>query len=126
MDGKITLVGIYQSKMIFPTFPAVIPKLAVIMAASTPITAPFQKLVFSLYKDEEQLQSFEIQPDVLKKAAEDAGSEKNSDARFIEFQFATVLSLINVESTCVFRTSLETETERLEGRSLEVTCLQPE
>ena len=118
VGGKVTIVGIYQSKMIFPSFPVVVPKLAVVMTAVTPINSPFEKLKFLVFKDDEPLQSFEVDAEMLAQAANDVTSMPNEDVKVIEFQFAAVMGALEISGPCVLRTRMETESGIVVGRTL--------
>lgn len=120
VGGKLTIVGVYQSKMLFSKLPAVLPKLAVVMTAGTPASRPFQKLVFQLYRDEELIQSFELEAETLPvPPAVPSGSDDGT--QIIEAQFATVLGPLSIDAPCTLTTRIETESGMIPGRALVIS-----
>lgn len=123
VDGKVTIVGVYQAKMLFPQLPAVLPKLAVVMTAVTPADRPFEKLVFGLYKDDEELQSCGMDIAAQNETEIAATASPTNGTPMIEVQFGVILGPLNIEGPCVLRTRVETESGILAGRSLEITAV---
>jgi hypothetical protein len=124
IDGKITIVGIYQSKMIFHELPAVIPKLAVVMTAVTPRSKPFSKLEFVLTRDDEVIQKLDISQDMIEQSRTDSEDRSPMTSGTVEYQFAAILGPLNIDAPCLFRGKAITESGEILGRSLEVMVNQ--
>lgn len=108
VDGKVTIVGAYQSEMIFQQLPAVLPKLGILLTAYTPAEKPFKKLVFEIYKDEELIDSIDLSSETSKGA---------------EYQMAAILGPLNIAAPCVLRCLLITESESIIGRTLKISSI---
>lgn len=120
IDGKVTIVGMYQSQMLVPTFPITLPKLAVLMTAITPAEQPFGKVTLQLLKDDEILQSFEM----------DLSGQEVSSPEFdpdgiatMELQFANIVSPLQLDGPCKLRARLKTEFGFIAGRPLVITAI---
>lgn len=120
IDGKITIVGMYQCQMLVPAFPITIPKLAILMTGVTPVDCPFTKGKFILLKDTEVMQSIDF--DVTEKDFAFSADIENGN-RVMQMQFATFVSPLQLDGPCVLRTRLETDEGVIAGRALVVSQL---
>jgi hypothetical protein len=119
IDGKITIVGMYQTQMLVPAFPITLPKLAVLMTAVTPAEQPFGKVTLQLLKDSEILQNIEMDL-----SGQDIPLPK-SDAGGIptmELQFANIISPLQLDGPCKLKARLVTELGTIAGRPLTITA----
>ncbi len=108
VDGKVTIVGAYQSEMIFQQLPASLPKLGILLTAYTPLSKPFEKLVFEIYKDNELIETVDLSSETSK------GSE---------YQMATILGPLIITAPCLLSCVLLTESERITGRTLKISSI---
>jgi hypothetical protein len=89
IDGKITIVGMYQSQMLVPAFPFVIPKLAILMTAATPVNDPFGKVTLKLLKDTELLLSTDL--DMSEQEMPPLSEEQEEGINAIHIQLAQII-----------------------------------
>lgn len=115
IGGKITIVGVYQSQMLVEAFPITLPKLAVLMTAVTPVDQPFGKVTLQLMKDDEILQSFEV--DLTDENALGMSSIQEG-ASTLELNFANIISPLQLEGPCKLWARLQTESGIIAGRPL--------
>jgi hypothetical protein len=118
IDGKVTVVGMYQQQMLFPQFPAMIPKLAIWMTAITPREQMWEKLIFQVYCDEILL--FEAIIPSADLILPTISSTNLGDQNIVEVQCATIQSAMTLEGPCILRPRLITEDGAYAGRSLRV------
>jgi len=118
VDGKITIVGMYQAQMLVPVFPISLPKLAVLMTAVTPADQPFGKLTLQLMKDDEVLQSLDL--DLTGQGVVSLAQDQEG-AAIMELNFANIISPLQLDGPCQLRARLETEQGPVVGRPLMIT-----
>ncbi|ABO59600.1 hypothetical protein LA345_41330 (plasmid) [Burkholderia vietnamiensis] len=109
IDGKITIVGMYQSQMLVEAFPITLPKLAVLITAVTPIEQPFGKVSLQLMKDDETLQRLDL--DLTDEDVEEGATTR-------EFHFANIISSLQLDGPCKLRARLHTNLGVISGRPL--------
>lgn len=116
VGNKLTIVGIYQSQMLAPRFPLVLPKLAIVMAASTAENDPFEELVFEVLRDDTLLQDVSFSPEEIQVPfAQGQGTEER-----IQVQCVAILGPLQIDSPCSLHTRLKTESGILRGASLQI------
>lgn len=120
IDGKLTIVGMYQAQMLVPAFPITLPKLAVLMTAVTPAEQPFGKVTLQLLKDDEILQSLEM--DLSGQEVPSPEFDPEGIAT-MELQFANIISPLQLDGPCKLRARLETEFGIIAGRPLIITAI---
>jgi len=118
VGGKISVIGIYKSKMLVEKFPLEIPKLAVLMSAVTSINEPFSNLTFKVLKNDEILQELSVPLENLLDLKHKSLEEKES--RIIEIQFIAMLKPFNLDGNTLFSSLIETETGVIRGQSIEI------
>lgn len=118
VDGKITIVGMYQTQMLVPAFPITLPKLAVLMTAVTPADQPFGKLTLQLMKDDEVLQSLDL--DLTGQGSISLAQDQEGEA-IMELSFANIISPLQLDGPCKLQARLETELGPVVGRPLLIT-----
>ncbi|WP_175154988.1 DUF6941 family protein [Achromobacter piechaudii] len=123
VDGKITIVGMYQGRMIFPSFPASVAKLAVSMTVVTTTDRPFEKLIYKLYKDDEQIFEQAVSEEhFLKLKAEAAAHDPATSNQGVDASFFVILGPLSFEGPCTIRCRAETEEGEMGTRPLRVLC----
>ena len=71
MGNKLSFMGCYQSELLVPTMPAVLPKLCIYVSAWTPKNKPFKTLTLRVVQDDDkELARIEIPPDGLAESAQ--------------------------------------------------------
>lgn len=118
VGGKISIMGIYKSKMLVEKFPLELQRLAVLMSAVTSVTEPFSSLTFKVLKNDEVLQTFSIPMENLLDLQRKSLEEK--DSRIVEVQFIALLKPFNLDGNTLFSTLIETETGAIRGHSIEI------
>lgn len=114
VGNKLTIVGVYQSQMLVPTFPLTLPKLAIVMAATTPSTEPFEEMSFQVLRDNTLLQDARFNPE---DSQEPFGSDPDEPLRV---QCVAVLGPLQLEGPCTLLTRLKTAEGYLYGASLQI------
>jgi hypothetical protein len=115
LGGKITIVGVYQTQMLVEAFPIVLPKLAVLVTAVTPVDQPFGHVSVQLMRDDEILQSFDV--DLTDDETLDLSTNQN-DASTLELNFANIISPLQLDGPCNLRVRLMTNSGVIFGRPL--------
>lgn len=71
MGNKLSFMGCYQSELLVPAMPAVLPKLCVYVSAWTPKDKPFKVLTLRVVQDDDkELARIDIPPDGLAESAQ--------------------------------------------------------
>jgi hypothetical protein len=71
MGNKLSFMGCYQSELLVPAMPAVLPKLCVYVSAWTPKNKPFKALTLRVVQDDDkELARIDIPPDGLEESAQ--------------------------------------------------------
>lgn len=117
VGNKLTIVGIYQSQMLVPRFPLVLPKLAIVMAATTAENDPFEELVFEVLRDDTLLQDVSLSPEeiLVPFAQAQQGTEERT-----QVQCVAILGPLQIDAPCSLHTRLRTESGILRGASLQI------
>lgn len=123
VGGKLSLIGVYQNKLIAQQLPIVLPKLCVFVKVTTPVDQPFEKLDVVLLRDEEELQRLQV--DDVAEGQESArgksviGSD-DGEERVFQNLFVLTLTSFKVEEDCTLKLRVETEDGVIKGTSLEI------
>ncbi|EIM93892.1 hypothetical protein WQE_47694 [Paraburkholderia hospita] len=115
IDGKITIIGMYQSQMLVESFPVTLPKLAVFITAVTPVAQPFGKVSLQILKDDYVLQGLDL--DLANEEAVGPSTiQEGVGTR--EFNIATIISPLQLDGPCNLRVRWHTELGIISGRPL--------
>lgn len=116
LGNKLSYMGCYTGALIVPQVPIVLPRLCVMMHASTPASEPFKELRFRLLKNDEVI-SEQQATIVIPPALPDAEGEE------VKFSVHQVFQMFPVEITgpCKFRARALTESGELRGGTLVVS-----
>src|SRR5690606_19978910 len=87
VGGKISIIGVYPAKMVFPSFPAVLPKLAIFLTATCSAEAPFKKLEVQVHKGEELIFQKSLTDEELQQLASAPAIQDTTELRTIEANF---------------------------------------
>lgn len=118
VNGKTSLIGVYQGTMYIPEFPAHLPKLCISISVVTPIDRPFENVVFKVFMDDNQL--FEIPLTQAQIEQSLSFDPQASVARFQKIQAMGVLSPISFEAPCKLRIEVEADGENIDCSGLHV------
>jgi hypothetical protein len=121
IGGKITIIGMYQSQMLVEAFPITLPKLAVLITAVTPVDQPFGEFSLQLMKDDEILQSLDLD---LTDEETVGPSTIQEGATTREFNFANIISPLQLDGPCKLRVRLQTESGIISSRPLMIKATQ--
>jgi hypothetical protein len=70
MGNKLSFMGCYQSELLVPSMPTVLPKLCIYASAATPTNTPFKSLILRVVQDDEnELARIEIPAEGIEEAA---------------------------------------------------------
>jgi len=125
--NKISLIGIYGGDMIVSSFPAVLPKLCIVITAVTDASDPFRKLSVKITKGEKD----EARADLFSTGDVDVSAQSPKDivgdgGRLQQAQIHVVLSPFQIDSPMIIRVAVETERETLRGRALSILPQPPQ
>jgi hypothetical protein len=123
MGDKITIVGMYQNQMVFPSLPAQVLKLAVFLTATSSIDRPFRKLVFRLFKNDEMIFEQAISDENLSVFSEKSTSvsEGSRSTVGMDASLFVLLPPLSFDAPGAIRCHAETEEGIMIGRPLIVT-----
>ncbi|GMW07427.1 MAG: hypothetical protein QY320_00310 [Gammaproteobacteria bacterium] len=125
--NKMSMMGIYEQTIVFPGFPAAVPRLCFVMKARTPASAPFERLTLLVRRDEEVVVEAELTESQLAMAAKENSLEGTGVGPEDAAEHAILLTAVMVVSPMVFEKPCRlffravTESEELRGGSLLVT-----
>lgn len=128
LGGKLTLVGVYSSTLLVPSFPVVLPKLCMVLSIVTPAERPFQSLKLQVFNDEAVLAEGDLStedlglPATTHTPADDAANE-GAELR-IEFAAHFVFSPLKLEGPGRIRVRVNTEDGEIKANSLRVAQLE--
>lgn len=114
IGNKLTIVGVYQSQMLVPAFPLTLPKLAIVMTATTPASEPFEEIRFQVLRDDTLVQEARFNPE---DGPEPFGSGPEEPLRV---QCVAVLGPLQLDGPCTLLTRLQTTDGYLYGTGLQV------
>jgi hypothetical protein len=115
--NKLSYMGCYTGQMVVASFPTVLPKICVVMTASTPRSKPFKELKFVLFNNDdvvaEQVQS-------IPSAIEIPLGMEGEEMRLMAAQVIQIFPF-QLTAPCKLRARAFTEDGELKGGSLLVT-----
>ena len=122
LGGKLTLVGVYSSQLLVPSFPAVLPKLCLLVDVVTPADKPFEKLKIRVLVDEMLLAEAEISNEDIRASFENVPQiEEASDTeRRLMFTAHFVFSPLKFDGPGMIRIRVETEDGEMRAIALPV------
>jgi len=95
MQGKLSLIGVYDTQVLVPEFPANIMRMCVLITAMTPISKPFSEICFIGKFGDRELFQLNIDKDQLREA--DEASPKDPDAIFQKIQTVAFVNPLFLE-----------------------------
>jgi len=121
-------MGIYQNDLVVPHVPFVLPKLCVIVYATTPWDRPFKNATVRIQTDNEILAELQVASEAVEASqntiiANSDGSKKE-DKRLMLAAVISISQLIIKESS-IIRVRVITESEELKGHGLAIKVAAP-
>jgi len=117
--NKMSLMGVYSSEMLVPSFPFVIDKLCLSCKSSTDIKKPFQRLKIVVTKDKDLVAEVDLTESLSQGSAKIANTRNAKDvAKFLGLQSLIVLRNIVINKPTIFRAKLISETGEIRGHGL--------
>lgn len=120
VNGKLSYIGVYSSRLFVPTFPAILPKLCVSVQVIAQAEEPLSSLTVRVLRDNEVLQQIVADDKQLSAASEssrDMTDDELQDRLYI-FHFLLVFSPIQFDAPCVLKVRAQTESDELRGMGL--------
>lgn len=136
VGNKQSYIGVYSGVLIVPSFPVTLPKLCIAITAITPANKPFGKLVFRVMREDiviiesvipgEGLATQETIIEGIKNHEMDVRNSEPDLEKIIKASLHFVLSPFVIDSPCVLKIRVETESEVLKGSGLRIEAAQVE
>lgn len=122
--GKFTIIGIYQGKMLFPRFPAVIPKLAIFVTATSAAASPFKSLTVRIHKGDDLLFETTLAEAQIKSVNASGTNQDAARSTGIDAIFSIVTGPFEITERCEIRTEVLTEDGILPAKNLIIDTAQ--
>lgn len=122
IGGKISYIGVYSSSMYVKKFPAILPKIGLSVKVISPVAHPLRTMTLRVLKDEEMLQTIELNEIQLKEASQDVSEQdqKQGTQRVQIAQFILIFSPLEIAAPCTLRVRVQTESGELSGLALRI------
>ena len=124
VGGKISIIGVYPVKMVFPSFPAVLPKLAIFLTATCSVEAPFKKLEVQVHKGEELIFQKSLTDEELHQLASAPAIQDTTELRAIEANFLILHGPVQITERCFIRPTVVTEDGAMHTKMLIIESAQ--
>lgn len=124
IGGKVSYIGVYNSALMMPSFPANLSKLCVTVKLLNPPSEPFKEAIFRVLKDEEILAEGVITGEETHKFSQAAGTDDGIDPenRLMAIQSIFVFSPLVVEGPCILRVRVIVDGAELKGSGLRISA----
>lgn len=118
--GKLTLVGVYSGALLVPSFPAVLPKLCLVLNVITPASQPFKKLKLRILRDTDTLAEGDVSAESLSSTAATSfkGVTIDDADRLHSVMAHFVFSQLKLDGPGRIRVRIETEADELKANGL--------
>ncbi len=118
--NKVSYMGTYTGMMFVPSFPAVIPKLVVVIHVLTPIDNPFKRLTIKLMKNDESLGETEIPGEALETLRTQSAVQMGDLGEDVSIGLSMIFTMLSlsVAEASKIRIRVQTESEELKGPAL--------
>jgi len=122
LGGKLTLVGVYSRHLLVPSFPAVLPKLCLLVDVVTLENKPFEKLKIRVLLDETRLAEVEISSEDIRAGFENVPQidDASDTERRLTFAAHFVFSPLKFDGPGMIRIRVETENGEIRANALRV------
>lgn len=119
VNGKMSLMGIFGSLMYLTTFPTVLPKLCVVVTASTPADRLFKSISFKGTLD--GVVVFEMALDETQMATVSQSSGVIEDPKGVEAKAVVILSPLHIAAPCKMKITVIADGEEIECGGLQIS-----
>ncbi len=123
--GKQSFIGVYRGQLQLRPIPTVLPRLCVVVDVVTPMSAPFERLLFEVMLGEQRLANSVLAGDdlmALYASAPKFGNPPDPQARFT-FSANFVFSPLRIERPAVLGVRVDTGAGVLHANTLQVIAL---
>ncbi len=122
VGGKLSYIGVYSSSMYVNKFPAILPKIGLSVKVISPAEQPLRSMTLRVLRDDEALQTIELNEDQLKEASQDAEdiSEEDQKQKVQLAQFILMFTPLELAAPCKLRVRVQTESGELSGLALRI------
>jgi len=127
VGNKYSLMGVYQADLLVPAFPALLPRLCIVLTAHTPIEQPFRELTFQVTKDEIVMLEHAVPAKQLSFEDTRPSFSPKAQWRWLKMSMVLQISPFEIADQFLLRPRAITESEVLKGEALVVraTALPP-
>lgn len=121
--GKLAYMGIYESNLLVPDYPASLLKLCAVMTVRTAAARPPKSVVFKLLRDDDVIYEHSVDPEALKQMV---NTDQASDIENKAHTIKSIAQLINFSFTdaCVLKSRAIVDGEEFRGGALEMRALK--
>lgn len=95
IGNKFTLVGCYGDDLLFPTFPAALSKLCVVVRCVTPLENPFRSISITAQAGDKTLAQLTVPPEVVS-----ATASRRQGSRFQVINAVLVMTPFTCDDEC--------------------------
>lgn len=118
VGNKMSLMGVYSSELLVPTFPFVLQKLCLSCKVRTMIKKPFKQLKIVVTKNGEVMAELDMTETLSEQ--ENVIIQKKDGTKYIDAQSFIILGQMVIENSAIFRVKAITETGEIQGHGLRV------
>jgi hypothetical protein len=122
VGNKMSLMGVYSSELLVPTFPFVLQKLCLSCKVRTEIKKPFKQLKIVVSKNNEVMAELDMTETLSEQ--ENVLIQKKDGAKYIDAQSFIFLGQMIIDKSSIFRVKAITETGVIQGHGLRVELAQ--
>ena len=131
VGNKMSYMGVYTSKLLVPEFPAILPKLSIIIEVRTSMSEPFEELELRILQGENIVGQVDFDSDTLSTQSSltedsDADNETDIDNRMVVVRAVVTISPLVVSETQTIRVRANTESGELKGPGLRLERTEPQ
>jgi hypothetical protein len=128
VGGKLSLMGVYHNEMLFPTFPAVAPKLGVRIVLKFPFAnMPKESLSIELFKDDDLIGNMTFdQKGLAAIPAPAADLERPAEDLNLSMQVMFMFTPFQVDAPCKMRLLAFLDGVEVKGNGLRIRLPTPE
>ena len=122
VGNKMSLMGIYSTELLVPTFPFVLQKLCLRTISSADIKKPFKQLKIVVSKNDEVVAEIDMTESLSHQ--DNAPSHIKDGAKFIVVQSFFVLGQMTIDEPVTFKAKAISDTGVIKGHGLRVELAQ--
>ena len=118
LGNKMSLMGVYSSELLVPTFPFVLQKLCLSCKVRTDIKKPFKQLKIVVSKNDEVMAELDMTETLSEQ--DNVLIQKKDGAKYIDAQTFIILGQLVIDKPAIFKVKAITETGEIKGHGLRV------